>query len=70
MAYEIPGKMITLPASSNMSAHQFKLVTVNASGQATLSVSTAGPSVLGVLQSKPTAAGDAASVMIDGVTKI
>ena len=68
MAYEIPGQMITLPASADLSAKQFTFVTVNASGQ--VASPADGASVIGVLQNKPTAAGQGASVMINGVSKV
>lgn len=67
MAYEIPGKLITLQASTDLSDDQFKFVTANGSGLAALAGD--GVSVLGVLQNKP---GDdkAATIMIDGVSKV
>lgn len=74
MAYEIPGQMITVAASTVMSAYQFRFVTLNASGLLTLPTSTAGVSTIGVLQNKPaddgTADGPAGSVMINGVSKV
>jgi hypothetical protein len=68
MAYEIPGQLITLPASTNMSTYQFRFVTANASKQAALNGD--GLPSMGVLQNKPTAAGDAATIMINGVSKV
>lgn len=68
MAYEIPGKMITLQASTDLSAHQYKFV-IASGDRAALPGSTAGISVLGVLQNKPSD-DQAASVMIDGVSKV
>lgn len=67
MAYEIPGKSISLEASTDLSAYQFHFVTTDANGQAALPAN--GASVLGVLQNKPTA-GEAASIVIDGVSKV
>lgn len=69
MAYEIPGKMITLPAGADLSSSQYLFVTADTSGNAVLPGSTEGVSILGVLQNKPTS-GQAASVMIDGVSKV
>jgi len=70
MAYEIPGRTITLPASTDLSAAQFHFVGVGSDGRAALSiVSTGDGDVLGVLQNKPTE-DQAASIMIDGVTKV
>ena len=69
MAYEIPGQMITLPSGSTLlAARQFTFVSVNTSGQAVSPVD--GASVIGVLQNKPTAVGQGASIMISGVSKI
>ena len=68
MGYEIPGQMITLPASTNMSSDQYKFVTVNGSGQAALAGD--GAAIIGVLQNKPTAGTQAASIMINGVSKV
>lgn len=74
MAYAIPGQMITLPASTTILSttaadFQFRCVGANASGEATLP-SSDEPAILGVLQNKPTVSGAAASIMIDGVTKV
>ena len=70
MAYEIPGRTITLEASTDLSGYQFRFVGVDSAGKAALAVlSTGDGDVLGVLQNKPTA-GQAASIMIDGVSKI
>lgn len=68
MAYDNKVQSISLPAAADLSAAQFKLVTVNASGQAALANTTA--LVVGVLQNKPTAAGQAATVAFAGVSKV
>jgi hypothetical protein len=68
MAYENHLQCVTLPASADLSAAQFKVVTVNASGQAAVANATA--LAVGVLQNKPTAAGQAATVAFGGVTKV
>lgn len=67
MAYEIPGKMITLQASTDLSSYQYRFVTVDANGKAALAGN--GTSILGVLQNKPSD-DQAASIMIDGVSKV
>lgn len=67
MAYEIPGKMITLQASTDLSSYQYRFVTVDANGRAALAGN--GVSILGVLQNKPSD-DQAASIMIDGVSKV
>lgn len=70
MAYEIPGKSITLEASTDLSAAQFHFVGVDGDGKAQLSIlSTGDGDVLGILQNKPTE-GQASSIMIDGVSKV
>lgn len=66
MAYEIPGELITLEASTGLSDKQFRFVVATA-GKATLAGN--GVPVLGVLQNKP-AAGEGATVMINGVSKV
>lgn len=68
MAYEIPGQMVTVPASADLTAKQYTFVTVDANGQA--ASPAAGGTVFGVLQNKPEAAGVAASVMINGLSKV
>ena len=69
MAYEIPLFSITLPAAADLSAHQYKFVKLNSSGQvAAIAAATDIP--LGVLQDKPNAAGAAAEVAVIGVTKL
>jgi hypothetical protein len=67
MASENIVQSITLPAAADLSSSQFKLVTVNSSGQAALANATA--LVVGVLQNKPSAAGQAATVAVHGVSK-
>lgn len=67
MAYEIPGQMVTLEASTDLSAYQYRFVTIDANGKAALAGD--GVPVYGVLQNKPSG-GQAASVMINGLTKI
>lgn len=66
MAYEIPGKMITLQASTDLSTRQWHFVTASGDRAA---LATDGASVLGVLQNKPSD-DQAASIMIDGVSKV
>lgn len=69
MAYEIPGDpVITFPASTGVLDLQFRFVTINGSGEAALPA--AGASVVGVMQTKPVAAGDAVSVMVSGISKV
>lgn len=65
MAYEIPGQMVTLEASTTLT--QYTFVTVDANGKAARPAD--GGTIFGVLQNKPTA-GQAASVMINGLSKV
>ena len=71
MSYSIPGTMITLLSSGDMSTHQYKAVqasTTNAVDGCTV-VATRGGKVTGVYQNNSTQA-EAGSVMVDGVTKM
>lgn len=61
---------ITRPAASDQSANQYKLVELNSSGQVS-ACNAAGELSIGVLQNKPSAAGQAAEVAIVGsVSKV
>lgn len=63
MATENLGKLLTVPAGSDLSAKQWYAMTVNSSGQ--LAVAAAGgANARGILQDKPNAAGRAGSLMI------
>lgn len=66
MAIECVENWPGLEASGDLSADQFRFMTVDASGQAERA--GAGVSALGVLQDKPAAAGRAASVSKPGST--
>lgn len=68
MAYENTPEMITVPAAADLSTHQYKLMTLNSSGQAALGNAT--NLIVGVLQNKPTAAGQAATLCWAGVSKV
>jgi hypothetical protein len=58
---------ITLVAAADLSAKQYYFVAVDTNGQAALTGDDGNP--IGVLQNKPTA-GQAATICIDGVTKV
>lgn len=68
MAYEIPGFSITLEAASDLSTSQYKFVKLDSSGKAA-AIAAATDIPVGVLQNKPTS-GQAADVMVSGVTKL
>jgi hypothetical protein len=67
MAYEIPAFNISLPAAGDLSASQFRAVSVNSSGQ--IAAAGVGVAVAGILQDKPGAVGRAGNVMVLGVSK-
>lgn len=67
MATENTLTTFSLPAAADLSASQYRIVTVNASGQVALA--TANSTVVGVLQNKPLA-GRAGTVAIGGVSKV
>ncbi len=69
MAYEIPGFAFTLPASADLSTSQYSFVEVDTAGEVALPATTA-TAILGVLQNKPTVQGQAASIMVNGISKI
>jgi len=67
MATEEKLRSVTLESSGDLSASQYFLVKVDASGQAALG--GLGEVCVGVLQDKPSAAGRAAEVGTEGVSK-
>lgn len=72
MSYAFEAPLFCVPglnASADLSASQFRAVTVNSSSQVALA-GTQGTVVVGILQNKPTAAGQAAQVMALGVSKV
>lgn len=68
MSIEIPGRLIPLEASADLSANQHRFLVVDANGQ--VAVAGAGVLAVGVLQNDPAAQGEAATVMLDGVSKV
>jgi len=68
MAYSESTTIITLPASADLSANQYRFVTVDTSGQVELTA--ADGNAVGILQNTPDAQGRAASVLISGVSKL
>jgi hypothetical protein len=72
MAYDIPGKSITLPAAADLSAAQYSFVKVDANGRAAL-CSVLGERADGVLQNKPNAIDQPAEILLiggGGVSKV
>lgn len=68
MSYSEALTKITLPAHADYSAKQYRAVSINTSGRAELT--GAGAEAAGVLQNKPDAQDVAATVAINGVTKM
>ncbi len=66
MGYEVPLQNITLEAAADLTTKQYYAVKVDANGKAALA--GAGELAVGVLQNVP-AAGQAATIMVSGVTK-
>lgn len=58
----------TFEAAGDLSAHQFKWVEINSDGRVALA--NAGGNPDGVLQDKPSAAGEAATVAVSGTCKV
>jgi len=69
MAYDITGGSIsiTLEAAADLSSSQYRFVTLDANGKAAVCGTNSKP--IGVLQNKPTS-GEAATVMVAGITKL
>jgi len=68
MAYTEAGVCITLEAAADLSAAQYYAVYIDSNGQAALCGADA--LAVGILQNKPSAAGQAATVQISGVSKV
>jgi hypothetical protein len=71
MAYEIPGMVVPMISSGNLSGQQYHFVKLGTAA-GTVALATANSDkVFGVLQNTPsTGGGDAASVMISGISKV
>ena len=68
MAYELPGQVATFTAAADLSAKQYYFVKITADN--TVNVCAAVTDIpIGVLQNAPTS-GQAASVMLYGITKL
>lgn len=68
MATEEALKCITLPAAADLSAKQYRAMTVDSNGRA--AVSTRGQGSAGILQNNPGALDRAATIAIAGVSKV
>jgi len=67
MAFKEALVSITREASGDLSAHQFKLMQLDANGRVALANATS--EIIGILQNKPSALGRAAEVGVAGVSK-
>ena len=72
MAQEQAGQIVSFIANGDLSAQQYHLVTPTTIADMSVKLATADTQkLLGVLQNTPsTGGGDAASVMISGITKV
>jgi hypothetical protein len=68
MSYEIDTLDISMKAAGNLSAYQYCFVKISADN--TVDVCGDGEQALGVLQNKPSAAGQAARVRVMGASRI
>ena len=68
MAIEIPGQVVTVPASGDLSGLQFRFMTLDSAGEAAKPAE--GVPIYGVLQNKPDAQGIAATIMTNGISKM
>ena len=69
MAYEKPGFDHTFEAGADLSALQYHFVKLNSSKQI-VAISAVTDIPIGILQDTPNAAGKAANVMMDGISKL
>jgi hypothetical protein len=69
MSYTENMDLISVEASADLSASQYKFVDINADGQIAV-VATKGAKCVGVLQDKPSAAGRAGAVAVGNVCKV
>lgn len=67
-AYEIPGKRYTYLSTGDLSTAIFHAVKLSGTGKRIVKC-VADERIIGVLQNKPVLTDDAATVMVDGVTK-
>lgn len=70
MAFEITnGPYLSVVASADLSASQYRFAVINSSGQLAI-VASNGANADGVLVTKPSAQGQAGSLQYDGVAKV
>jgi hypothetical protein len=69
MATEQPGFVITVPAAGDLSAKQFYFMELDSNGRVAACDANTDYTI-GVLQNKPSAIGQAAEVMVSGISKV
>jgi hypothetical protein len=67
MAFEDPGKCISLPATGDLSASQFCFVKLSSGS---IALCSTGQEAIGVLQDDPAASGRVGSICISGISKV
>ena len=72
MAIQVDGPEITMEASGDLSNYQFHIMTLDTDGKVKLADDPDDPveAMLGVLQNKPTVAGQEAVVRVSGIAKV
>lgn len=69
MAFEQPGVVVTLEAGADLSTKQYHFIKVTGA-QTCNAITATTDKPVGVLQNKPAAVGRAATVNVDGITKM
>ncbi len=69
MAFEIPGFQFTREAAADLTGQQYHFMQIDTDGLVDIA-SGQGEVMDGVLQNEPAAAGEAATIMVNGVSKI
>lgn len=69
MPVEIPGFKLSKEAGADLSAKQYHFVKLDANGRI-IAIAAITDRPIGILQNKPTALGQAAEIMCDGVSRL
>lgn len=69
MPVEVPGFKLSKEAGADLSAKQYHFVKLDANGRV-VAIAAATDRPIGILQNKPTALGQAAELMCDGVSRL
>ena len=68
-AFEFPGQQISLPAAADLSAKQYLFMQIDTDAEVDIAAGQ-GQACDGILQNDPAAQGEAAVLMINGVSKV